>query len=126
MFKFQKNYFLLAILLFFVEVYIALYVRDKIIRPYGGDFLVVILIYCAVKSYLDISAWKAAFGTLIFSYFVEIAQYFQIVELLGLGDSQMANVVIGNSFAWEDILAYTLGVALVVLIEKYFSKNLVY
>ena len=123
MFKFQKNYFLLAILLFLVEVYIALYVRDKIIRPFGGDLLVVILIYCAVKSCLDISVWKAALGTLIFSYFVEIAQYFQIVKWLGLGDSQMANVVIGNSFAWEDILAYTLGIAVVVLIEKYFFKN---
>ena len=120
-FKFNKNYFSFAVLLFFVEIYIALYVRDSIVRPYGGDYLVVMLIYCAIKSCCTISIPKAAIATLVFSFAVEIAQYFNVVKMIGLEHSKLANIVIGNSFHWADLLAYTLGVLTVFLIEK--SRN---
>ena len=43
---FRPIYFYWTIVLFFVEVLIALFVHDGIIRPFLGDVLVVILIYC--------------------------------------------------------------------------------
>jgi hypothetical protein len=121
-FKFHKIYFLLTLLLFLVEIYIALHVHDSLIRPYGGDYLVVILIYCAVKSCCNVSVAKAAIGTLLFSFAIEFAQYFHIVKLIGLQNSKLANIVIGNSFQWADLLAYTLGILSVFLMEK--SKNI--
>jgi uncharacterized membrane protein len=42
MFRFHKTYFLLAVLLFVIELLIALYLHDRFIRPHVGDFLVVI------------------------------------------------------------------------------------
>jgi hypothetical protein len=44
-------------------------------------------------------------------------QYFHVVELLGLGHSKLARVIIGSSFEWMDMLAYTLGIGLVLSIE---------
>ena len=41
--------------LFVVETLIALFVRDAFIRPYMGDVLVVILIYCAYVYYPPIA-----------------------------------------------------------------------
>lgn len=117
MFRFNRTYFIIAILLFITEVIIAMYVRDTIIRPYGGDFLVVILIYCAVKSVMNISVTTAAIGVLLFAYLIETLQYFHIVKVLGLQDSKIASVVIGTGFEWMDILMYTGGVLLVWLIE---------
>ena len=38
--------------LFIVETLIALFVRDAFIRPYMGDVLVVILIYCFVRIFI--------------------------------------------------------------------------
>ena len=38
--------------LFIVETLIALFVRDAFIRPYMGDILVVILIYCFVRIFI--------------------------------------------------------------------------
>ncbi len=38
MIKFQYRYFIFAVILFLIEVYIALFVDDEIIRSYGGDF----------------------------------------------------------------------------------------
>lgn len=117
-FTFNKNYFEVAVLLFIIEVFIALYVRDNFIRPYFGDFLVVILIYCFLKSFWNASPLLVGVITLLFSYVIEIGQYFQLVYRLGLGDSELARVVIGTGFAWEDMLAYTLGILFVLIFEK--------
>ncbi|MDX1941424.1 MAG: DUF2809 domain-containing protein [Saprospiraceae bacterium] len=118
MLQFNRTYFIWTILLLIIEILIALYLHDPIIRPYGGDFLVIILIYCFVKSFVKVSNFKAAIGVLIFSYVVEILQYFKIVRILRLQDSNIANIMIGTSFAWADLLAYTLGIAFVLGVEQ--------
>lgn len=116
--KFSVRYFILTILLFLTEVFIGMYVDDAIIRPYGGDFLVVILIYCFVKSFLDTPVIQTAIGVLLFSYVIEVSQYFHLVDLIGLGNSRIAVVMMGNYFAWTDMLAYTLGIVTVIIIEQ--------
>jgi len=115
--KIHKFYLLATVLLFLVEVFIALFVRDRFIRPYFGDFLVVILIYCFVKTFWNVAPWKAGLAVWLFSFAIEIGQYFQLVKLLGLQHSELARTVIGTGFAWEDLVAYTLGVAAVPAIE---------
>jgi hypothetical protein len=114
----RKSYLVLALLLFFIEVLIALFLHDKIIRPYGGDFLVVILLYCFVKAFFNISVFYAAFSVLLFSYLVEFSQYFHLVELLRLQQSKLAKTIIGHSFGWIDLLAYTLGIFVVLIVEN--------
>jgi hypothetical protein len=122
LFQFHKTYFLLAALLFLTEVFIAAYLHDTIIRPYGGDFLVVILIYCFVKSFLNTPVIATSVAVLLFYYLIETLQFFNVVDLLGLGKSTIARIVIGTSFAWTDLLAYTLGILLVLAIELRFEK----
>jgi DNA integrity scanning protein DisA with diadenylate cyclase activity len=121
MFGFYKRYFLLAIILFLTEVLIAIYMHDALIRPYGGDFLVVILIYCVVKSFADTPVISTTIGVLLFSYLIEISQYFHLVELLGWGDCKIARIVMGTYFCFTDLLCYTLGIGLVVIIEKFYG-----
>lgn len=118
MFQFHKKYFLWALALFAVEVYIGVYVRDRFVRPFMGDFLVVILLYCLVKSFVNTSVRRAAVGVLLFSYLVETLQYLKIVKWLGLEHNRLASIIIGTSFSWEDMLAYTLGIGLVLILEK--------
>jgi len=122
---FNRKYFLLAVVLFIIEVLIALYVRDSFIRPYFGDFLVVILIYCFLKSFWNEKVLIVGMLTLLFSFAIEIGQYFNLVKLLGLEHSELARVVIGTGFAWGDMLAYTLGIVFVFVCEKFiFHKSL--
>ncbi|HOY05448.1 MAG TPA: DUF2809 domain-containing protein [Saprospiraceae bacterium] len=116
----NRHYFLAAVLLFAIEVLIALYMHDRFVRPYMGDFLVVILIYCVVRAFVDASVLKTALFVLLFSYTIEVLQYFQIVQRLGLQHVAVARIVIGTSFEWGDLLAYTGGVLLVLLLEKQF------
>ena len=126
MLTFNKIYFSLAVLIFVVEVMIALFVHDRFIRPYVGDVLVVILIYCFARSFFNLPVLPTALAVLVFSFLIETLQYFDIVTKLGLQDSKIASTVIGNSFAWIDILAYIIGIILVLCFEvagKRIAKN---
>ncbi|MEZ4955241.1 MAG: DUF2809 domain-containing protein [Saprospiraceae bacterium] len=124
-FSFNKNYFLATLLLFLIEVGIALFVKDRFIRPYFGDFLVVILLYCFLKSFWNETPLKAGVYVLVFAFAIEIGQYFQLVKLIGLNHSELARTVIGTGFDWGDLVAYTLGILLVLILEKYiFGKQL--
>lgn len=117
MFAFNKKYFIPALLLFLIEVIIAIFIKDRFIRPYVGDFLVVMLMYCAVRSVLNISPVKIAVGVLLFAYIIETLQYFNIVKHLGWEHSTLARTVIGYGFEWFDIIAYTLGVITILIVE---------
>lgn len=115
--RFHPWYFALTVLLFAFEFVIGADVHDTIIRPYGGDFLVVILIYCFIKSFVDTPPVKTAAAVLILSYVVEISQYFHLVTQLGLAHSRLAKILLGTSFSFTDILAYTSGIVTVLLTE---------
>lgn len=120
--RFQPLYFVATIALLLTEVLIALFVHDKFIRPYIGDTLVVMLLYCFVQSFFKLPVIPTALAVLAFSYLVETLQYFKIIKLLGLQHSKVAKIIIGTSFAWADIIAYTIGIILVILVEKGKSK----
>ncbi|MEB3229390.1 MAG: DUF2809 domain-containing protein [Leptolyngbyaceae bacterium] len=119
--KFKPYYFYGFVILLLVEIYIATHIQDDFIRPYVGDFLVVILIYAMVRSFFRFSAMTTAIAVLLFAFSVEILQYFRIVDRLGLSESSLARVIIGTSFSWEDLLAYTLGIIVTLLIERWFA-----
>ncbi|MBT1687090.1 ribosomal maturation YjgA family protein [Dawidia soli] len=123
MLTFNKRYGALALVILLIEFLIAGYVHDALIRPYLGDVLVVILLYCFVRTFLSTPVLPTAIGVLLFSYFVELLQYLRIVEVLGLGKSTIARIVIGTLFSWLDILCYTAGIAVVLAVEKYGRKK---
>ena len=114
---FRKNYFILTVCLFLIEVCIALFVNDRFIRPYVGDFLVVILIYCFVRSFFKVPVIQTAIGVLIFAFAIEGLQYIEFVKILGLQNSKLASVVLGNSFSWMDMITYVLGIGFVLACE---------
>lgn len=120
---FQTRYFRLTLFLFITEVLIALFVRDDFIRPYAGDFLVVILLYCFIKTFIGYSSWAIATGVLLFSYFIEVLQYFHVLDRLGLSGNIVAKTVIGYGFEWWDMLAYTLGAATALFFDTRRDKQ---
>ncbi|KAA2243905.1 DUF2809 domain-containing protein [Chitinophaga agrisoli] len=122
-FRFNWRYAVLTLILFIIEVLIALFLHDRFIRPYVGDFLVVILVYCFVCSFMRARTLAIVLGVLLFACTVETLQYFNVVKLLGLSHSRVANIVIGTSFSWSDILAYVLGLLFTVVFEWIWGGN---
>jgi hypothetical protein len=115
---FNPRYFILAVSIFLIEVLIALYVRDRIVRPYVGDVLVVIMIYCFIRSYFNVPILKVALIVLAFAFTIEILQYVRIVHVLGLNKSKLARTVIGTQFEWIDVGAYVVGIGIVLIAER--------
>ena len=121
--KFNAAYFRFASFIFTIETLIALYVHDTIIRPYIGDVLAVILIYCFIKSFLEVKVFPTALFVLLFAFTVELLQYINIVEKLGLQHSKIARIIIGTSFSWVDILTYIVGIFVVIAVENFGRKE---
>lgn len=108
-FTFQVKYFIAFLLLFLIEFFIAKYFTDTIVRPFIGDVLVVILIYCFLNTFINFDRKKIAFGVMIFACVIEVLQAFHFVNLLGLGQNSIASIVLGSTFDWKDIMAYVIG-----------------
>jgi hypothetical protein len=78
--------------------------------------LIVVLIYSFIRTLFDVrNHHRLAVCILLFSYLVELGQYFDLVSILGLADSKFATIVIGASFDWRDLLAYTVGFILILV-----------
>jgi hypothetical protein len=115
---FNRKYFYLTVLLFLIEVCIAVFIDDRFIRPFIGDVLVVILIYCFVKSFWKVRANVAALSVFGFACAIEGFQYLNLVDRLGLRQNKILATILGTTFDWKDILAYALGTAIVLVWES--------
>ena len=118
MFDFNFKYLLWAVVLFITEVLIALFAHDDFIRPTFGDFLVVILIYCGLRTFIRASYRIMVVTVLLIAYIIEVSQYFHLIVHLGLQHSLLAKWILGSGFSWGDMLAYTLGGVLIWIIES--------
>jgi len=101
-----------------VEIGIARYLHDRLIRPYGGDALAVVLVYALIRSFYPGSVLRCTGVSLLIAFMVEVTQYFQLVARLGLSDNPLARTVLGSSFDWGDMVAYSMGAAAILLAER--------
>ena len=115
----NPKYLKLTLLLLAIEIFIAVYVHDSFVRPFFGDFLAVIFVYCGLRIFME-NSFKTAIRSLGIAYLIETLQYFKFIEITGLIKYKVLAILIGNSFSWYDILAYTLGFMAILLVE-YFS-----
>ncbi|WP_341731682.1 DUF2809 domain-containing protein [Microcoleus sp. EPA2] len=118
MLYFNRKYFFLALILFSIEIVIAVFFRDKFVRYFLGDLLVVIFLHCFIMSWLKLESTKVALSVLTFSFVIEILQYFKILNALGWENNKIAIIILGNSFDAMDLVAYTAGIAIVLWLEN--------
>ncbi|PWS27441.1 DUF2809 domain-containing protein [Pedobacter yonginense] len=108
-FTFNTKFLLLFLVIFIIEILIAKYLHDDYIRPFGGDVLVVILIYAFLRTFLNTNFKMLALGVLIFSFIIEGLQAIHYVNWLGLQDDKFWSTVLGTYFSVFDLLAYFVG-----------------
>ena len=120
---FNKKHFQLFLLLFLIEVLIAIYFHDNFIRPYLVVFLIVILIYCFLMRFLNVSKIKILVFVLVFSFLIEFSHHFTLVKVLGFQNLKLAKVILGNSFSINDLICFVLGIYNVFIIIKVNGKQ---
>ena len=104
--KKRIQYVMAFIVLLLIEVIIVLFVHDRFIRPYIGDALVVIVLYCFIRIFIQDRIKLLPVYIFIFAVIIELLQFFNIAGLLGLGGNALARVIIGTSFDWKDIICF--------------------
>ncbi|ELB2852288.1 DUF2809 domain-containing protein [Vibrio alginolyticus] len=116
--RFPAKNGLKSLVCFIVLVVIALYIRDSFIRPTFGDVLVVVWLYYFLASLFSMPVnWLVSLVVLI-AFAVELGQLLQVVAWLGIEPSSPLAVILGATFDWKDLLAYSIGGLLCCWMEK--------
>jgi len=126
--RMRTVYILSFFSIFLIEVCIARFVHDHIIRPYVGDMLVTVLICTFVRIFYP-KGWNLlSLSVFIFSVFIEILQYYDIIQLLGLSHIHWLSVLFGRTFSVLDIICYGLGCFIFHIIERMWlhKKNCIF
>jgi hypothetical protein len=113
--RFNPSSFTLFAILFAMVVIIAIFFQDDWIRPLLGDVLIVMVIAYFIHAFIAVPLRAIAIGTLIFAYSIELLQFFNLIDILGWRNSQLAHLTIGSTFDWRDLVAYTIGIVIVLL-----------
>ena len=103
-------------------VLIALFIRDRFIRPYGGDILVTAFICSVVRIIFPATGrlthdLTVPICVFIFATAVETGQYFGMVSVLGLDDIPLLRIALGNVFSPADLVCYAAGCVIFTLCE---------
>jgi hypothetical protein len=57
-------------------------------------------------------------GALLFAFFIEISQLYHSQWIDSLRNTRIGGLVLGYGFLWSDLLSYTVGIGVGVLIER--------
>ncbi|OBX22908.1 MULTISPECIES: ribosomal maturation YjgA family protein [Bizionia] len=114
---FNRIYFLGFVILFIIEGLIAYFLKTGFIRHTFGDFLIVILLYCFAKSFINAKPIPVALAVLLFAFIIEFLQLGNLLEHLNQQDNTFAILILGSTFHVSDLIAYTLGIVTVLIFE---------
>jgi len=114
----RPGYARAAALLLLIEIAIALWVRDRFIRPYLGDLLAVILVYLSLRAATTLRPISAAIIAFLIGLLVEIGQAMELLDLVGLANQGFARVLFGTSFSVGDIVCYAAGAVIALAVDR--------
>lgn len=120
----QRIFYCIAfILLLGIEILIALYADDRFIRPYLGDVLVVVVIYCLIRIAIPNRGKLVPLWIFVFAVMVETLQGMGLVYKLGLAHYTFFRILIGSVFDWKDIACYGVGCMALLIYEWLINKK---
>ena len=104
------------------EIYIAVCVKGGFVRHYAGDVLAVILLYALARAIFSVTPSNLALKIFAFAAALEIAQYFGVVQILGI-ENKILKIMIGGTFDLTDLLCYAAGCILAGAYEKFEKRR---
>lgn len=114
----NKFYLTTFVFLLLTELIIFNSLNNGFIRFVLGDFLVVILLYSFIKSFVKVKSKFAAIGVLLFAYLIEFLQLINILEILNIQPNTATKILLGSTFSIEDLIAYTFGIVVIYSLDR--------
>ena len=119
----RVGYALATAVVFAIELVIALFVHDAVIRPYIGDSLAVVLVYLGLRAVSPLPVRTAIIAAFLIACAIEFGQYVHLIDRLHLRHQMWARFLLGGSFDLKDFAAYAVGAAAVALGETLRQKR---
>ena len=94
------------------------------VQYFGDYFWAMLLFFGFALALQNMSTFKVAIDTLCFAYCIEITQLFHPQWLEYIRSIKLFGFILGYSFLWSDIVAYTLGILTGALIEYLLLRNI--
>ena len=104
------------------EIYIAVCVKGGFVRHYAGDVLAVILLYALARAIFSVPPSNLPLKIFTFAAALEIAQYFGVVQILGI-ENKILKIMIGGTFDLADLICYAAGCILAGVYEKFEKRR---
>lgn len=93
------------------------------ISTYSGDTLWALMVFFMVALIFNKkSTVFIGVAAMIFSYGIEISQLYHTPWIDAIRGTTLGGLVLGFGFLWSDIICYTVGVAIGIIIDKLFIK----
>lgn len=96
----------------------------KIIELYSGDILWALMVFLIIafifnkKSTIFIISWA-----IIFSYSIEISQLYHAPWIDAIRNTTLGGLILGFGFLWSDLICYTIGIIIGIIIEKLLNRK---
>jgi hypothetical protein len=96
------------------------------INTYLGDALWAVMIYLFTALLLkDRKPSQIGLLSLSFCYLIEISQLYHATWIDAIRNTRLGGLVLGFGFLWTDVIAYTIGIGVILAIESvyFWSKK---
>ena len=99
-----------------------MFIFPKNIAPFIGDMFWAMMVYFGFRFLLPkLSLLKSFNIALIFSFGIEISQLYQDNWINSIRKTTIGCIVLGHGFLWMDLISYTIGIIIAVIIDKALS-----
>ena len=118
----RMNWAMTGIAILAFEIFIAIYAKDGFIRYYLGDVLAAAMLYAFGRAAFRLPPKILALAVFTLSLVIEIAQYFKVLEILGVQNYALW-IIFGGTFDWTDIICYAIGCFLAYASENFIGSE---
>ncbi|PEY40381.1 hypothetical protein CN354_08440 [Bacillus cereus] len=126
--SYKRNRLLYAILTIIVVIFGLAsrkfaYALPNLLNAYLGDALWALMIFIGFGFlFHKMKTKNITFLSLLFCYGIEISQLYHADWIDNIRATTLGGLVLGYGFLWSDLLAYTIGIGVGMLLEVVFRK----
>ena len=119
--KLRFTYFILIV----ATIIIGLLSRHYPVIPlFIGDVLWALMVYFIMRFlFINTSITRIVIYSLLFCYAIEFSQLYKAPWINSLRHTLFGRLVLGDTFLWGDLLSYTAGIAIGILINLLINKR---
>lgn len=94
------------------------HILPPFLGEYTGDVLYATMAYFGARFLFPLLPFvRVSMGSLLFCYLIEVTQLYHSPWIDEIRHTRLGGLILGNTFSWSDIVSYTIGVLLGLVVD---------